>query len=138
MRKEKGRDEGATFMETLICIAIVLVVSGSVITAFASGMRALWKAADVSREAYSALEIDRSIRLQAGEFSIPYWEEAESKAAFFRDSLWRSRFGGYIRSIDMMRDREGLVRGLRVEFRLNEKDYRTEALFASAPLVGRK
>ncbi len=132
------KDDGFTLMETLVTLTVTLIISGSIIFAFAAAMKSASKANGSVSTATTMLKVDRFIREQTAEMHIPYWTYSERPVEELKNRLWRSNMGEYIREIQTVTDGAGRNRGIRVQFEVAGKQARTEALFSSIPVVGRK
>jgi prepilin-type N-terminal cleavage/methylation domain-containing protein len=135
MKSPPGPDSGFTLMETLVSIAIVLIISGCVITAVSLSYRIIIKAKNTSETAATILQIDHFIREQANDFHIPYWENAAGRTAFFKDSLWQSKYGQYIYQIHTIISPQGFTRGISASYSVNGTISQTSALFPSIPVL---
>jgi prepilin-type N-terminal cleavage/methylation domain-containing protein len=126
---------GFTLMENLVSMAVILIISASVMTGFSAALRALRRTARTAETAAEAVETDRFIRRRADTFRIPYWEPAERAAAGFKDELRRSAKGIYMREIEDLRDGSLRIRGVKVRFEIAGRSFFTEAAFASIPVM---
>ncbi|MDR2184319.1 MAG: type II secretion system GspH family protein [Treponema sp.] len=126
---------GFTLMENLVSMAVILIISGPVITGFSAALRALRQTAQAAKTAAAAVETDRFIRRRADTFRIPYWESAERAAAGFKDELRRSAHGAYMGEIENLRDSSGRIRGVKVHFKIADRSFFTETAFASIPIM---
>jgi type II secretory pathway pseudopilin PulG len=136
MEGREGKEAGFTLMETLVVLALLMVcagaVSGVVFTA-ARGVRALRGAAE--RQA-AALRIERRIRETVEAVSVPYWERDERGFEESRRLLAAVAGGDALTALEPLRDRAGLVRGVRYRYRLGNAEYTGSALFGSIPVMG--
>jgi type II secretory pathway pseudopilin PulG len=129
--------DGFTLMDTLVSIAIVLVISSCIIIAFSSGSKTLLKAISAVNTSAKLLQIDRHIRENANDLHIPYWLDPDVSAKAFVDELRRSKIGKYMREVVYITDSSGFIRGVTVEYTVNNKRLKTSALFPSAPALGK-
>jgi prepilin-type N-terminal cleavage/methylation domain-containing protein len=138
MNKTVGRkngNDGFTLMEALVSIAVILVISGCVFTAFSASVRMISKARRTTNTALKILQIDRFIREETESLHVPYWADTSARADLFEDYLSRSAYGRYIRQFDLIRSRAGTVRGIRVFYTVDGASSRTDALFPSIPVL---
>jgi prepilin-type N-terminal cleavage/methylation domain-containing protein len=134
----REHNDGFTLMETLVSTAVILVISGCVITGFSAGTKAVSRAARAVTNSTRILQIDRFIREQADSFHIPYWLNSAEPFNAFTDTLRRSGIGNTIREITPIHDSDGLIRGVTVAFVVDTKLLQTKAFFPSVPVVKRK
>ncbi|MDL2228714.1 hypothetical protein LJC14_00515 [Treponema sp. OttesenSCG-928-L16] len=132
----ENRESGFTLAEALVSVALTLLLGAAMLSALRTGMKGSRAAYEVAEQAVLALRIDTFIRDEAAGIHIPYWENPNTRSSAGRDALWRSGYGKYIERIETLTDRKGFTRGLRVTFTVAGGRYRTDALFASVPLVG--
>ena len=128
-------EAGYTLMETLVSIAIVLALSGALAVTAVASMRALSQSFSAIQSAVTIARIDRFVRSGADSLHVPYWENSQPHVDSFSDSLYRSRIGGYIASITVIRDSRRIIRGLEVTYTVNNREIRTRALFPAVPVV---
>jgi len=128
-------DSGFTLMETLLTVAIVLIVSsllavgsGAAIQGSSQSMKAASTAATLTR-------IDRHIRGRADALHIPYWADPAPHIEAFSGELYRSGVGTYIRSVRVISNRRRLPRGIDVTYSVNNREMRTVAFFPSITVV---
>ncbi|QQO10745.1 PulJ/GspJ family protein [Breznakiella homolactica] len=134
---QTDRDGGFTLMETLISIAVMLIISGCVIFAFTAAMKASAKSAAAANAAREIIRVDRFIRNQAEELHIPYWAYSSPYIAEFKNSLWRSEAGKYITVVESMYTSAGLPCGVKVTYEIGGRTMQTSALFPAVPVVER-
>jgi prepilin-type N-terminal cleavage/methylation domain-containing protein len=128
--------DGFTLMETLVSIAVILVISCSVFIALSSGIKANSASVRVIRTANRILDTDRFIRKQAESLHIPYWLKPDGPIEAFKYELWRSRIGNYLQSVTTLYDASGAARGVTVEYRIGNRNIQSSVLFPSRPLIG--
>ena len=126
--------EGFTLMESLVSIAIILILSGCIIIAFSTGMKANIKSVGAIRTANTILETDRFIREQVDSLHIPYWLKPEESIEKLKNQLWRSKVGKYIHEIAILYDTNGNPRGITVDYLVGTKNMKTSALFPFHPV----
>jgi prepilin-type N-terminal cleavage/methylation domain-containing protein len=129
------KTDGFTLAETLVSIAIVLIISSCIILAFSSGSKTLVKAIGAVTTSSKLLQIDRHIRESADDLHIPYWLNPDISARAFVDELRRSKIGKYIQEVVLINNSSGFVRGVTVEYVVNNKRLKTSALFPTAPVL---
>jgi len=126
---KKNSSDGFTLMETLVSIAIILILSGCIIAAFSAGMKANIKSLSSVRSARLLLDTDRFIRTQADSLHVPYWLNPDESIESFRNQLQRSRVGKYIHKITVIYDGYGSPRGIEAEYNIGMTTAKTSALF---------
>jgi hypothetical protein len=122
-------------METLVSIAVILIISCSVFTAFFSGIKANSGSVKVIRTANRILDADRFIREQAESLHIPYWLKPDESIEAFKHELRRSRIGTYLQSVTTLYDASGIARGVTVEYSIGNRNTQSSVLFPSRPLI---
>ncbi|MCL2128897.1 MAG: prepilin-type N-terminal cleavage/methylation domain-containing protein [Treponema sp.] len=132
----KDSNAGFSLMETLVTIAIILVVSFSVLIAFRSGTLGTLNALNEINTARTIIRTDRFIREQAESIHIPYWLNSFDSIENLKNELWRSRAGTLIKEISLITDSSGFIRGVNVSFVVDNKTYSTRTLFSSIPVSG--
>jgi len=128
-------DSGFTLMETLLTVAIVLIVSsllavgsGVAIQGSSLSMKAASTAATLTR-------IDRHIRGKADALHVPYWADPAPHIEALSGELYRSAVGKHIRSVRVVSNRRRVPRGIEVTYSVNSREARTVALFPSVAIV---
>jgi hypothetical protein len=120
-------------METIVSIAVIITISGCIITAFTSGNRASYKSLNAIRTANLILETDRYIRERTDSLHIPYWLKPDESVEEFKNELLRSKIGKQIKTIITIYD-NGAPRGVTVEYTAGTRQITSSALFPFIPI----
>lgn len=125
----KNHCDAFTLMETLVSIALILVMGYCVWIALSASTRANLKSLGAIRTTNTILQTDRFIREAADSLHVPYWLNPDESIAELKNALWRSKSGKYIKAINTLYDTQGLPRGITVDYTIGTKDIKTTALF---------
>jgi len=128
-------EAGFTVMETLLSIAIVLVLGSLLVVSSNTAMRGASKSFKAANTAAEITRIDRHIRAVANAVHIPYWADSKPYIDALTAELYRSKIGAYIKSIRIISDRRKVPRGIEVVYSVNNREMRTAALFSSVAVM---
>ena len=131
----KRSDDGFTLMETLISIAVLMVVSSLFVVAFSTAFKAIAMSKEQTGMAVTINQVDRFIRRQADSLHIPYWADSKLYAEELRNELFRSQFGQYINTVQIITDSRRKPRGVLVTYTVQNRQMRTRALFPSISVM---
>jgi type II secretory pathway pseudopilin PulG len=134
--KKQGND-GFTLMETLVTMGITLVLGGILASVFSTGLKGTGLALAGSRTASQIAQTDRMIREWAEDLHIPYWAKPDSYVEGLMQSILRSKIGGIVTSVRPVYDNKKRIRGIAVDYRINNKEMQTRALFPGSPVLDR-
>ena len=126
---------GFTMMESMVAIAITLVVAGVLGAIVSTAFKGANSAASSAEGARKLLYIDRLIRNKAEDLYVPYWASMERAGNDFTGELWASGIAKYIESIKLIYNSEKIIRGVEVRYSINNKTFTTFALFSNRPLL---
>jgi prepilin-type N-terminal cleavage/methylation domain-containing protein len=121
--------DGFTLMESLVSIAVILIMSGCIFITFTAGTKANSKSVLAAGTANKILETDRFIREKADFLHVPYWLKPDESVEEFKRELQRSRAGKYIRGITTVYDSSGKIKGVDVNYVIEGRAIKTTALF---------
>lgn len=127
----KKINEGFTLMETLLTIAIVIIISSILVVAFSSSLKGFSQHIKAVNTAITLSSIDRYIRIKTNDTNIPYWTYYRPHFENLSSELYHSRYGSYIKSINIISN----ARGIEVIYTVNNHETRTIALFPSVAVV---
>lgn len=128
-------EDGFTLLETLLSIAIVLIVSSLLVVASNTALRGASQSVRVISTAAMLTRIDRHIRLRTDAVHIPYWADAAPYIDALTGELFQSRFGSHIKSIKTVFDTQKVPRGIEVIYVYNNLEMRTVALLPSIAIM---
>ena len=131
----KNTEAGYSLMETLLTIAIILTVSCILVITVAVSIKTLPRSANAIYMATTIARIDRHIRSKVGSLHIPYWADPKPYIDLLTAELYQSKIGRYITSITLIRNTKFMSLGLEVTFNINNHEQKTNALFASKPVL---
>lgn len=134
-RYDMNSDHGYTLMETLIVIAIVVLMGGASANFINVSMNANKKAFSNYSVAIRLLSIDHFIRRTCDEVHIPYWDIADTYIPSIMEGVRNSKYKNDIQSIKSLLDTKSTIRGLRVVYSVNGVEAMTDAVFASLPVM---
>lgn len=126
---------GYTLMETLIVIAIMLLIGGASANFINVSMNANKKAFGNYSVAIQLLSIDHFIRRTCDDVHIPYWDASDAYIPSIVEGIAKSKYTYEIQSIKPLFDSKSVIRGLRVTYSVNGIEAMTDALFASVPVM---
>jgi type II secretory pathway pseudopilin PulG len=132
----KQTEEAFTLMETLISVAIILILSGILVVASGSSIQGASKAIKTINTAITLSRIDRHIRIKTEAVHIPYWTDNKPYIDVLTAELYQSKFGAYIKSVKAIVNYPMPPRGIEVIYEVNSKEMRTVALFPSIAVLG--
>jgi hypothetical protein len=136
----KEGQAGFTLMETLWALGLLLICAGAAGGLVFTGVRSVTRVRAVMDDQYRLLRVDGVIRKAAETVCIPYWEPGETGVYTVRAAIETALAGtadeGCLTALDSIRDREGRIRGVTCRYRIGKKEFVTQALFASIPLIG--
>ena len=128
-------EAGFTLMETLLSIAIVLVLGSLLVVSTNTAFQGASKSIMAVNTAATITRIDRHIRARANAVHIPYWADAKPYIDAITAELFQSKMGAYIKSIRAVSDHRRVPRGIEVVYTVNNHEMRTVALFASVVIM---
>jgi type II secretory pathway pseudopilin PulG len=131
----KHTDSAFTLMETLLAVAIILVAGGVLVTASGSALKGVSQSFKAINTASTLSGIDRYIRIKTDETHIPYWADNKPYIDALSAELYQSRYGAYIKSINVIVNYPKAPRGIEVVYVVNNCETRTLALFPSTAVV---
>jgi prepilin-type N-terminal cleavage/methylation domain-containing protein len=134
-RDDMRSDHGYTLMETLVVIAIMLLMGGVCFNFINTSMGANKKAFKNYSVAIRFLSIDSYVREKCAAVHIPYWDTADVYIPSVTATIASSKYKGDIRSIEPIKDAKSNVRGLRVTYSVNGIEATTDAVFSSIPVM---
>ena len=134
-RDDMRSDRGYTLMETLVVIAIMLLMGGVCFNFINTSMGANKKAFNNYLAAIRLLSIDSNIRDTCDGVHIPYWDRADGYIPSVMDLIANSKYKDDIGKIEPIKDEKGNIRGLRVAYSVNGIDATTDAVFSSRPVM---
>jgi type II secretory pathway pseudopilin PulG len=134
----KETEAAFTMMETLLSVAIVLVVSGVLVIASGTATQGASKSIKAIGTAAMLTRIDRHIRIRTDALHIPYWADSKPYIEALSGELYRSKIGPYIKSIRTISGYRESPRGIEVIYTVNNLETRTIALFPSVDLVDKE
>jgi prepilin-type N-terminal cleavage/methylation domain-containing protein len=122
------KEDGFTLVETLVSIALILIVLGALGGVTFAALRGVEHALKAGRAAYLLLRTDDQIRAAASQVVVPYWMPAERGTAMVRQLLEaKPETRRLLRGIEM-RDRR--CAGVTVRYELDGREYESNAGFA--------
>jgi type II secretory pathway pseudopilin PulG len=127
--------DGFTLMETLVSIAILMVISSLFVVAFSTAFKAVAKSNDGITEALTITQVDRFIRQQTDSAHIPYWVDSKPYVEELLNELYRSKIGMYIKSIEIINDSRKKPRGILVVYIVKKRRIQTRALFPAVSVM---
>ncbi len=124
--------------ELMAAAAIFLVVCTGIATVYSSFMKNSCNAFTSGRNTVLMLKTDTKLRNYISGICIPYWENAEDYSESVRDSI--QNMEGLDKSVLIcavlkLYDKDGFLRGLKVEWEINGIRHVTEELFSSIPVL---
>jgi hypothetical protein len=122
-------------METLLTVAIVLIVSSLVVVAFGTAMQGASQSYKAVATATTMIRIDRHIRSETNNTHIPYWTNAQPYIDNLTAKLYQSNIGPYIKSIRPISVYPKAPRGIEVIYVVNNRELRTVALFPTIAVL---
>jgi prepilin-type N-terminal cleavage/methylation domain-containing protein len=128
-------NEGYTFIESIVAIAVVTLISAIIISFVFLSFKTGKKIMQIESYSFKLLSIDRIIREQADNFIVPYWQSPEEAANILVNQLWRSETGKYLRGVNLLYNKKKQLAGIEVTYLIGEKIFKTSALFASRPVI---
>jgi type II secretory pathway pseudopilin PulG len=128
-------EAGFTLMETLLSVAIVLVLGSLLVVSSNTAFQGASKSIMAVNTAATITRIDRHIRTKANAVHIPYWADTKPYIDAVTAELFQSKMGPYIKSIRTISDRRSVPRGIEVIYTVNNREMRTVALFASVVIM---
>jgi type II secretory pathway pseudopilin PulG len=124
-------------METLLTVAIILIVSSLLAVGSGAAIQGSSQSIKAANTATTLTRIDRHIRGKADAVHIPYWADPAPYIDAFTGELYRSGVGTYIRSVRVISDYRRTPRGVEVAYTVNNREMRTVALFPSVMVMDR-
>ena len=128
-------EAGFTLMETLLSVAIVLVLGSLLVISSNTAFQGASKSITAVNTAATITRIDLNIRTRANAVHIPYWADAKPYIDAVTAELFQSKIGPYIKSIRTISDHRRVPRGIEVVYTVNNREMRTVALFASVVIM---
>jgi hypothetical protein len=132
-------EDGFTLIEGILAITLTLIYAGVISSLMFSSLRAITNALKSEKEQYRSLVIDAAVRSAAASVSVPYWENSRLGLSLARNALSRTAMTPKDResivAITPLLDAQGRQRGINVVFRIGAKEYESNALFASTPVL---
>ena len=124
-------EAGFTLMETLLSVAIILILGSLLVVAANTAIRGSSQSFKAVDTAAALTGIDRHIRESANNFHIPYWANPSSYIEEFNAELYRSKIGRYIKSIRIIFNSRRMPCGIEAVYMVNNHEMKTVALFPS-------
>jgi len=128
-------EAGFTLMETLLSVAIVLVLGSLLVVSSNTAFQGASKSITAVKTAATITRIDRHVRARANAVHIPYWADTKPYIDAVTAELFQSKMGTYIKSVRTISDRRSVPRGIEVIYMVNNREMRTVALFASVVIM---
>ncbi|MCL2762103.1 MAG: prepilin-type N-terminal cleavage/methylation domain-containing protein [Treponema sp.] len=137
MKHKQGlqTDAGFTLMETLLSVAIILILGSLLVIASNTTIQGMFQSSKTTSTATAFTRIDRHIRIMADAVHIPYWANPIPYIEAFTAELYRSKTGAYIKSVRIISDRHKVPRGIEVVYSVNGYEMQTTALFSSITIM---
>ena len=137
-----SNEYGFTMTETLVSIALTLILSASLCILLTTVLLNKKKGSSKLLDTISIVKTDFLIREKISKTTFPYWIDSTKLASYFSVSLTDelSSKGISIISTQILRGRNGDVRGLSIQYKLHNDSAisQTDCCFASIPVVGIK
>jgi prepilin-type N-terminal cleavage/methylation domain-containing protein len=127
--------DGFTLMESIVSIAVILIMSSCIFVTFSAGTRSNSKSVRAVQTANKILETDRFIRERADSLHVPYWLKPDEFVEEFKRDLQRSRAGKYIKGINTIYDSSGKIKGVDVTYVIEGRNIKTAALFPFSTII---
>ncbi|MDR2965500.1 MAG: hypothetical protein LBU88_06970 [Treponema sp.] len=131
----KNTENAFTLMETLLTVAIVLIISGVFVVASGSALKGASQSFKAIGTANTLKNIDHFIRNKTNETHIPYWAHNITYIDTLKAQLYQSKYGKYIKSINIVSRNQKAPRGIEVIYEVNNHEMRTIALFPSIAVL---
>jgi len=131
----KQNEAGFTLMETLLSVAIILILGSLLVVSSNAAISGASQSFKAVNTAVTLTRIDRYIRNRADSVHIPYWADSTRYIEALSAELFQSRIGTYIKSIRAIFDHRMSARGIEVTYIVNNHEMRTVALFPSIIIV---
>jgi type II secretory pathway pseudopilin PulG len=123
------KEAGFTLVETLVIIALILIVSGALGGVSFATLRSVEHALKAGNAAYRLIRMDDAIRAAASQVAVPYWMPAERGADLFRQLLEAQP-----ETLQIGIERRGRT-GVTVRYELDGRYYESSAEFAYKPVM---
>ena len=131
----KHTDAGFTLMETLLSVAIILIISGLIVVSSGTALKGASLSFKTSNTAATIIRVDRHIRRMADNVHIPYWADSQLYIDNFTAELYRSNIGKYVKSVKTITQYPKAPRGVEVIYSVNNQEIQTAALFSSIAIM---
>jgi len=128
-------EAGFTLMETLLSVAIVLVLGSLLVVSSKTALQGASLSIKAVNTAATITRIDRHIRTRTDAVHIPYWADATLYIDALSAELFQSRIGTYIKSVRTISDNRKVPRGIEAVYTVNNREMRTVALFPSVVIM---
>jgi len=128
-------EAGFTLMETLLSIAIVLILGSLLVVSSNTAFQGASKSIAAVNTAATITRTDRYIRARVNAVHIPYWADTKPYIDAITAELFQSKIGTYIKSVRAISDRRRVPRGIEVVYTVNNREMRTVALFSSVVIM---
>lgn len=153
-------ETGSTVIEALMALLLIALALGAAFASVSGGLRSIGSSGGTIKNAATLLRFDDALRNAALDVRVPYWEgdsavtpdgaggavgfwqgtrnEAlrlgmDGNGAFLENPSGRRNFPKVeLLSVGPLADSSGRERGLRVSYRIGEREFSTEALFGAA------
>ncbi|MDR2943311.1 MAG: prepilin-type N-terminal cleavage/methylation domain-containing protein [Treponema sp.] len=126
---------GFTLMETLLSVAIILVISSLIAIGSGTALQGASKSIKTVKTAATLTRIDRFIRTKTNAVHIPYWAAATPYIDALTAELYRSKIGTYIKSVGIIDGYLKVPLGIEVVYKVNNREMKTVALFPSVAVI---
>jgi prepilin-type N-terminal cleavage/methylation domain-containing protein len=128
-------EAGFTLMETLLSVAIILIISSLLVVGSGASVQGASKSIKAVRTAAALTSIDRFIRIKTNAVHIPYWADTTPYINALTAELYQSKIGTHIKSVGPIANYPKAPRGIEVVYTVNNKEMRTVALFPSIAVM---
>lgn len=131
-----NKEAGFTLMETLVTVAVVLLLGSLLVTASKTAMQGSVLSNRTVRTAETIKRLDRFVRESAAEVHIPYWENPAPVIDAYISGVYRSPLGSCFKTVRVIADNNNIPRGIEAVYAVNKIEMKTVAVFSSVAIMG--
>lgn len=138
-------NEGFTFIETLVALAVIALISVMLVFCYSTSIKSLNKTRSKTKDTFEVLSIDESFRKIIQSISLPEWENTYNYS-YTTSSLslpWINRTEETVKfdfdsslvinKVEVINYKNDIPAGLKITYQYQKHEYICSELFSSIP-----